>query len=175
MPRLIACSVCARHVRATEPRCPFCGHGPLRCEAPLTTRWVLGASLLGLTLAGGTLVGCDKGGAADKGDAAKRPAEERSDDGSKLDPKPDPDGDDEGQSDGDADAVVDEESERVPQKTIYGGPRMMTAGPPEELEPTLDAPDGPDQVEPPPPREKRPMKYGGPSRRDDEPKPLEEL
>jgi hypothetical protein len=32
-PSLAPCSECRRHVRASEPRCPFCGHQRL-CDAP---------------------------------------------------------------------------------------------------------------------------------------------
>jgi hypothetical protein len=47
MPRLLPCPSCGRHVRVTQPTCPFCGSA--RAPAPAPAR--LTVALLGLCLA----------------------------------------------------------------------------------------------------------------------------
>lgn len=64
MSHLIACTGCARHVRATDPLCPFCGEAlpmSLRSQAPRLPAERLGRAatfVFGATLAASSAVGC---------------------------------------------------------------------------------------------------------------------
>ncbi len=73
MSHLIACLGCARHVRATDPTCPFCGEtlpASLRGAAPRLPSERLGRTatfVFGATLAASTAVGCGDGSGSDAG------------------------------------------------------------------------------------------------------------
>jgi len=77
---LLACSGCARHVRAAEPRCPFCGHDLSETARAFVARqaptqrlsraalYAFGVGTLTVaTACGGTVAGAEKG---DKGGEA---------------------------------------------------------------------------------------------------------
>ncbi|MCA9610240.1 MAG: hypothetical protein KC619_31810 [Myxococcales bacterium] len=70
---LIACLGCARHVRASDPVCPFCGEAlpaSLRSQSPrLPTERLSRAAtfVFGATLAASTAVGCGDGTGSDAG------------------------------------------------------------------------------------------------------------
>jgi hypothetical protein len=63
MNRLIACGACARHLRATEPACPFCGAAlpELAPEAPRRVPGRIGRAAIlafGATLSATSLGAC---------------------------------------------------------------------------------------------------------------------
>lgn len=98
------------------------------CVAPLPTGFVASFSAAALALV--MVAGCT-GGAESK--APK--SDDGADKADAAEPKDEADGGDDGEA-------------RVPEKTIYGGPRMMSAGP-EPEDPSPDGPDDPDEDPPP--------------------------
>jgi len=169
MARYFSCTQCHRHVHADDPSCPFCGFGPLRCEAPPPVRWALSLSIAAMAM--GATVACTGKGEAPSDEPASsdpKPATPAPNPSPEVPTPAEPDP-------GQAEAEPTPDPER--QVDIYGGPRM-TAGDPEDApvdEPEVDDPptDDGDRIEPAEkPQERRPLKYGLPRRDDlDGPKP----
>ena len=73
MGHLIACPGCARHARAEDPLCPFCGEAlpaSLRARVPRAPTERLGRAatfVFGATLAASAATGCDGGSQSDAG------------------------------------------------------------------------------------------------------------
>jgi hypothetical protein len=62
MDRLIPCCSCARHVKATEPRCPFCGEPVDAKASPVTQPYNRMVAAAAVATSVATLIGC--GGSA---------------------------------------------------------------------------------------------------------------